>query len=274
MVWFLVDDGLGEHPKVLAIPRGIRVSAIGVWTMAGVWSSGQLTDGRISSALVIEKGGRSSQISALIAAGMWHDTDSPCPHSSNHCPGTPAPGELVFHDWFDWQRSRERILHDRERKASAGRAGGRASGASRREGSRSSREAHASSLVEPLVHHPDPNPQLIDLVCRRLFGNARHDVDVSEQAALWKAAAGQADLGTELRNFLIRNADTVLNDPPAALLGWLSRAAERAATATPKPILGCALCTVGWLPDDPETGMPRPCPTCKPHRYADRAGTL
>lgn len=86
-----------------------------------------------------------------------------------------------------------------------------------------------------------------------------------------RTAAGQADFEAELRNFLIHNADTHLQNPSAALLGWLSKAAEQATTPGPKRVLGCERCTSGWLPDDPMTGMPKPCPACKPHRYADGA---
>ncbi len=267
MVWFIVDDGFSEHPKTLAMSRTARLAAIGLWTMSGIWSSRQLTDGRLSSALVIEKGGRRAQIQVLVASGLWHDADSHCSHGPHHCPGVPDRDGLVFHDWFDWQRSRERILTDRRRKADAGRAGGKASGQARRGRSGSIIEAPASPVVEPPVPHPYPNPKLLTLVCRRLFGDARESTH-ADLLPLWQAAVGGGDLETELRNFLLHNADTHLHHPSAALLGWLSTAAERAATPSLRPVLGCADCTSGWLPDHPDTGMPVPCPTCKPHRYS------
>ncbi|GAB6899260.1 hypothetical protein [Kineosporia succinea] len=269
MVWFIIDDGFSEHPKTMAIKRATRLPSLGLWTMAGNWSARHLTDGQVSVDLLLEKGGRRTQIQALVDSGLWHDHESTCPHDGEQCPATPAPGGVVFHDWFDWQRSRQDVLQLRARRSAAGRNGGRASGAGRRQ-ERSKNQARASTMVEPpALTDTHPSPNLIDLVCRRLFGDNARDVNArSELIALWQDAAGSADLGAELRNFLIRNADTHLNDPSAALLGWLGAAAERAAVPGSKVVLGCENCNSGWLADEPETGMPVPCPNCKPHRYA------
>ncbi|WP_285628156.1 hypothetical protein [Kineosporia sp. NBRC 101677] len=263
----MIDDSFAEHPKTLSIPRPLRLSALGLWTMCGNWSSRHLTDGHITLALIHEKGGRSKHITALTDAGLWHDNNSTCTHDPHHCPGIPAPDTITYHDWYDWQRSRAQILRQRERKATAGRAGGKASGASRRAGPESSNEADASAAAEPPVPNPHPTPSLVALVSRRLYGDAPRETTLEELLPLWRNAIGDGDLDVELRNFLIHNADTDLLNPAAALLGWLARAAERAAKPGPRPVLGCAACTSGWLPDDPGTGMPRPCPTCKPHRY-------
>ena len=35
MAWFKVDDRLYSSLKVMRIPRRLRASAIGLWTMAG-----------------------------------------------------------------------------------------------------------------------------------------------------------------------------------------------------------------------------------------------
>ncbi|GAA3613674.1 hypothetical protein GCM10022223_32300 [Kineosporia mesophila] len=270
MVWFSIDDGFPEHPKTVAIQRSHRLNAVGLWTVSGIWVSQQLTDGRLRTSLVTEKGGRTLHIRALVAAGLWHDSDSVCRHGASHCPGIPDKGGLTFHDWFDWQRSRRQILRERERKVAAGRAGGKASGASRRERSPSKPEAPASPTVEPPV--PYLNPQLLTLVCRRLFGGAPLDeTTVNELMAAWEMTVGAGDLETELRSFLMHNVDTDLRNPAAALKGWLAEAAERARKPGLKPVLGCANCRSGWLPDDVETGMPVPCPVCKPHRYVARA---
>lgn len=274
VVWFLVDDGFGEHPKPMALPSRIELSAIGLWTKAGVWCAGQLTDGRMPTNLVLAKGGTTKLLRALVDVGLWHDSDSECQHPVQRCPGVPERGGLVFHDWFQWQRrTRQQILDQRQQKSAAGRAGGQASGVSRREKTGSRNEAPASRLVQPRVQDraPYPDPHLIEFVCRRLFGDAPREARTDDLVTLWQLAAGQADFEAELRNFLIHNAGTHLQNPSAALLGWLSRAAERATTPGPKRVLGCPLCTAGWMADDPTTGMPRPCPSCKPHRYADGA---
>ncbi|MBT0774317.1 hypothetical protein KIH74_35565 [Kineosporia sp. J2-2] len=271
MVWFSIDDGFSEHPKALGIARTHRLAALGLWTVCGIWSAQQLTDGRLSAALAQEKGGRPALTRALVDAGLWHDHQSTCTHAARHCPGIPAAGGLTFHDWFDWQRSRRQILRERERKSAAGRAGGKASGASRRGTARSRHEAPASRLVQPPVPVPVPhlNPYLLSLVCRRLFDDAAPARQpLEELLRQWQDAAGNADLESELRNFLLHNVDTPLRNPPAALLGWLNLAATRASQPGPKAVLGCADCIAGWLPEHPESGMPVPCPRCKPHRYA------
>lgn len=278
MVWFVVDDSFAEHPKVLSIPRTPRLQVVGLWTTVGTWAARQMTDGLVSPDLVIEKGGRTAHIKALVEAGLWHGPDSSCDHDDSHCPGVPGKGQLTYHDWFDYQRSRQEILDGREKKAAAGRAGGKASGASRRGKPGSKGEASAlagasssfadrSQSVEPPFPfpHPYPKPSLVTLVRRRLFGDTRDATTTNDLVPLWQAAAGKADLEVELRNWLLRNASTDLRDPSAALLGWLAKAAERAATPGPRPVIGCGDCDRGWLADDPHTGMPRPCPACKPH---------
>ncbi|GAB3282586.1 hypothetical protein [Kineosporia babensis] len=272
MVWFLVDDGFREHRKRMMIPSRLELRATGLWTTAGVWCANQLTDGRIPTKIVAARGGNTKLISALVEVGLWHDSDSECEHPAQRCPGIPAPGEIVFHDWFEWQRrSRAQVLQRREQRAAAGRAGGEASGASRRNENRSKNEALASPIVEPLDQYQNQylDPRLAKFVCRRLFGDTPQNSTISELISLWQMAAGGADLEAELRNFLLKNADRHLQDPSAALLGWLEQAAERAALPDLRVVLGCESCKAGWLPDDPETGMPKPCPTCKPHRYPD-----
>ncbi|MDP9828064.1 hypothetical protein [Kineosporia succinea] len=279
----MIDDAFSEHPKVLSIPRTSRLQVVGLWTLMGNWSARQMTDGAISRDLVVEKGGRPAQIKALIDSGLWHGPDSQCDHPDDSCPGIPGKGELIFHDWFDYQKSKQEILDRRAKREASGRAGGRASGTTRRGKSASKPEASASPKTKqvlresfvvasttgepPFPHpHPHPNPSMAELVCRRLFGDARDaKTTAQELIPMWQAAAGDADLDAELRNWFIRNADTDLRSPSAALLGWLAKAAERAARPGPKPVLGCSGCDRGWLPDHPETGIPRPCPTCKPH---------
>ena len=55
--------------------------------------------------------------------------------------------------------------------------------------------------------------------------------------------------------------------PPAYARAWLSTWRSlpppgRTLALAPCPDTRCA---AGWLPDDPETGAPNPCPSCKPH---------
>jgi hypothetical protein len=131
-------------------------------------------------------------------------------------------------------------------------------------------QANASAIVEPLSSpiQSTPNPSLVTLVCRRLFGDARtslSDDDRHDLIQLWAETAGQSvDLETELRSWLLHNTATDLRNPAAALLGWLRTAAKRAGQSAP----GCTKCLGGWTPD--EFGQPSEhrCTACRPHLRA------
>lgn len=278
MPWFTVDDSFPSHPKTLMVPRVSRLTVIGLWTACGTWSAHHLTDGLIPVDVVAEHGGKPAHARSLVLAALWHDQDSTCTHTPDHCPGVPPAGSFAFHDWLDYQPSRLKVLAERDRKAAAGRAGGRASGRSRR----SRNEAAASDsfeaetkqllrdrsqVVEP-PSHPIPNPNLQDLVCRRLFGDARKltDDDRADLWQVWAETAGPAvDLETELRAWLIHNTATDLRNPGAALLGWLRTAAERATTTTGP---GCEKCLSGWTPDEHGQPSEHRCTACRPHLRA------
>jgi hypothetical protein len=93
MTWFYVDDKFGESTKVKRIPRGQRLAAIGLWTMAGQWSAGQLTDGHVPTYMVDELGGSARLAATLVTCGLWEQTTD----------------GYVFHDWADWQQTRVQV---------------------------------------------------------------------------------------------------------------------------------------------------------------------
>lgn len=66
MVWFLVDDVLPFHERVLRAGN----AAMGLWVRAGAWSSGQLTDGFISTD-VARTMGTAAEIRRLVQVGLW-----------------------------------------------------------------------------------------------------------------------------------------------------------------------------------------------------------
>lgn len=100
MAWFKVDDSFGTSPKVMTIPRRIRMQCLGLWVTAGTWSAQHLTDGRIPDHMIEEWGAEVSHGDALVASGLWErDTDS-----------------YVFHDWSDYQPTRVDTLANREKE--------------------------------------------------------------------------------------------------------------------------------------------------------------
>lgn len=135
MTWFKVDDTFHAHPKVLAT----EPEALGLWVVAGAWSSAHLTDGFVPThALSRLLPGSDDLARKLVTAGLWRRTK----------------GGYQFHDWTDYQPSADDVKSMREKKANAGRIGGVASGKARSKPG-SKREALASPIVEPPTR-PDP----------------------------------------------------------------------------------------------------------------------
>lgn len=80
---------------------------MGLWVIAGSWSSDQLTDGHIPHHMLAALGFTTRDASALVTAGLWR-TDSDGWH---------------FHDWQTMNPTRANVearrAEDRERKAQA-----------------------------------------------------------------------------------------------------------------------------------------------------------
>jgi len=96
MVWFRVDDGFCDHPKVEALLEGKHAGdAIALWTLAGSWCGKHLTDGEISAAKVARLGiARHEKAAAeLVRVRLWEKT---------------ATG-FRFHNWLERQSSRENV---------------------------------------------------------------------------------------------------------------------------------------------------------------------
>lgn len=98
-MWFKVDDLLHGHWK----SRNAGLAALGLWVVAGSYASSQLTDGFVP-AWFVDSWSAKRHAARLVAAGMWHvarDADG-------------LPGWL-FHDWDNYQPTREQVLADRAR---------------------------------------------------------------------------------------------------------------------------------------------------------------
>lgn len=91
--WFKVDDALAMHMK--AFMAGNR--ALGLWVRAGSWSMHQLSNGFIPREVVQALGGDWDDAAGLINAGLWQE----------------AEGGYMFHDWAEYQPTREQVLAER-----------------------------------------------------------------------------------------------------------------------------------------------------------------
>src|SRR3954464_13962596 len=107
MVWFRVDDGLPQSMKILSIPKMERAAAVGLWTLAGAWAAGQLTDGFVPDYVIDDLPAGTTHRDFLVAAKLW----LPITH-----PVTQQHG-MQFHDWPDYQPSRAEVMEERARHA-------------------------------------------------------------------------------------------------------------------------------------------------------------
>lgn len=107
MTWFRVDDGFPDHPKLEALEDDPEMwkGALAVWVAIGCDSSKRLTDGHITT-------GRLRRITPLrdealviadrlVELGLWERTED----------------GYSFHDWLEYQPSREEVEEERQRNA-------------------------------------------------------------------------------------------------------------------------------------------------------------
>lgn len=145
MAWFKIDDKLITSQKVLRIPRSMRPTAIGVWTLCGTWSAHAMSDGFVPDHVLEEYGCTDEVRHELVCGGLWDE----------------AEGGILFHDWCDYQPTREELEAKREAvsasRAKAGKVGGQRSGENRskREANVKQNEANAKQNEAP---NPNPNP--------------------------------------------------------------------------------------------------------------------
>ena len=94
MPWFRTDDQLHAHPK----PRRAGLAAMGLWTLAGSHCMAYLTDGVVERWFVDSMPDGTKLARKLVTAGLWEE----------------HPDGWVFHDWAEYQFTREQVLADRE----------------------------------------------------------------------------------------------------------------------------------------------------------------
>ena len=94
MAWFKVDDALAFHMKVVTAGN----AAMGLWVRAGSWSAQQLSDGFVPANIVRTFGGSDDDVRSLCDVGLWHEVEN----------------GYQFHDWDEYQPTREKVLSERE----------------------------------------------------------------------------------------------------------------------------------------------------------------
>lgn len=98
MVWFKVDDSFHSHPKVLAT----EPAALGLWVVAGSWCGDNLSNGLVPLHVLPRLLPDAATLAeTLVTAGLWKRTR----------------GGYQFHQWGDWQPSKDEVLGQRRRNA-------------------------------------------------------------------------------------------------------------------------------------------------------------
>lgn len=149
MTWFKVDDKLHSHNKIRKV-LAEDPAALALWTVAGSWSSDNLSDGFVPDHQLpwLLPSGAEKLAQTLVAARLWRR----------------VRGGYQFHEWTadgDGTKrnpSKEEVEAERKRKADAGRKGGLASGKTRSRGEAGASapaSAGASSVLQPPTR-PDP----------------------------------------------------------------------------------------------------------------------
>lgn len=104
---FYVDDRFHGSEPVQLIPPADRLAAVGLWTLAGTWSSQFLKDGHVPANIVANYLGGDLAADRLVEVRLWRRTRS----------------GYQFRDWAKWQKTREQVeayrAGERERKANA-----------------------------------------------------------------------------------------------------------------------------------------------------------
>ncbi len=186
MSWLRIDDRFTEHPKVLLLSD----AALAFWVKVSCWlQRNPKFAGFIPSALLPEIARKSraeaddlalqlvnARAGGLYDKGLW----------------VVCEGGFRVHDWDEYQPTPEEAEQRRTQRAEAGRLGGKRSGESRREASRSKNEADASESTKQNqskreaktnpVPVPVPVPEVIprskadDVDPKDLTGFARDDI--------------------------------------------------------------------------------------------------
>lgn len=121
MAWFKVDDAFHSSKPVMRIPRRNRAAAVGLWTLAGTWSSQEETDGFIPEYLLEELCGTRALAGILVRVGLWEhvtgesqETYSERNANVNGTYRDPVEPGWQFRKWSDYNPLKSELEEKRE----------------------------------------------------------------------------------------------------------------------------------------------------------------
>ena len=104
MTWFKVDDSFYDHPKIFDAPD----CAVALWSRAGCYSARSRSDGFVPTGMPARLCDDPERaIKELLDRGLWRRTK----------------GGYRFHDWLDYQPSRQEVVESRTKMSSGGALG-------------------------------------------------------------------------------------------------------------------------------------------------------
>lgn len=200
MSWLKLDDQLPDHPKVAGLTDG----AFRLHLTALCYCSRHLTDGLVPEPMIHRWGVRHADRAAheLASARLWR----------------PVEGGWLIHDYLEHQRSRADVEGLSEKRAAAGRKGGKAKAAAKQLASGVPGKREAETETEPdtdLVTGPrDPDD---DRAVRPLSSS-------SDPHPHWQLITEAAQVAARLRVPAPKNPDGYATQVAANILreqGWL-----------------------------------------------------
>lgn len=219
MPWFKVDDALAFHIKALSAGN----QALGLWVRAGSWSMQQLSDGFVPAPMVTALGGGHKDAKALVHAGLWHQVD----------------GGFQFHDWEEYQPTREQV--EAERAAAAERMrqvrSGKRSGEVR--ANVRANDDGTFAVSSPSPSRPVPSPDLTKTSKSQSLDNrASVSTDVSSITVKLAAQNGITDLAVVQGTILEHTGRTVTLDEAWAVAFSILQKARRFPDAPMRYVTG------------------------------------
>jgi hypothetical protein len=213
MAWFKVDDGFYVSTKFLEIPREHQVQSAGLWMLAGVFSADNMTDGFVSYKQMRLWEFDPQIIQQLIEVGLWDEVED----------------GIQFHDWCDYQPSREQLESRREAKSAAKSAAGAKGGVASGEARRSKSQANAKQNEAKRSPEPEPEPEpnnLRELPAAPISPDFSPDYDHAEWAKTeWPTVNWEAETAKFVNHFLSKGEKR--RDWVAAWRNWIIIEGER-----------------------------------------------
>lgn len=208
-MWFRVNDGLFSDPKWSKTASKSRA----LWVTAGSWCSQYLTDGNVPRNKLRALGGTPAAAQNLVDVGLWEETET----------------GWSFHDWKDYNPSRETVLQQRAETAERVKKHRQKQqeDRDRRNGVSNTAPARAQFPTRP-----DPLSTSVAGESSSSSVSEREGDDGPTTTELIERGAGRlkpVDLQTEAEAFRAHNRGRwpELHDWRRAWSGWLTKAAER-----------------------------------------------